>query len=384
LKFENLFHCAAVVERREHEGAMLMRRFININMWFTAFLLLIFATGCGDPDKQAALPGNPLNPPTVTAVTPPDGSTLVCPNTAIITATFSKAMNPATINSSTFTVASGGASVAGTVSYVVATDVATFTANNPLPASTTFTATITTGAADTTGQALASNFTWTFTTSAPCPPPVLPPSPLASACSFGILAGSTVTNVPGTATTVSGDVGVWPGSAITGFGPPASITGTFHAADAVAMTAQGDLTTAYNNAASAAAGGAIMTADIGGQTLFAGTYRTGPQNSEGITGNLTLDGQGNPNATWIFSIGSTLITAAGNSQIILINGANSHNVFWQVGSSATLGTNTVFQGTIMALSSITLTTGATLDGRALARNGAVTMDTNTVVVPPCP
>jgi hypothetical protein len=150
------------------------------------------------------------------------------------------------------------------------------------------------------------------------------------------------------------------------------------------MAAQGALTTAYNNAAGAA-GGAVLSADIGGQTLPPGVYRTtSAQPSLGITGNLTLDGGGDPNATWIFQVVSTLNTAAGNSNIILIGSAQSHNVFWQVGSSATLGTNTIFQGTIMSQASVTLTTGATLNGRALARTGAVTMDTNTVVVPACP
>jgi hypothetical protein len=150
------------------------------------------------------------------------------------------------------------------------------------------------------------------------------------------------------------------------------------------MAAQGALTTAYNNAAGAA-GGAVLSADIGGQTLPSGVYRTtSAQPSLGITGNLTLDGGGDPNAVWIFQVVSTLNTAAGNSNIILIGSAQSQNVFWQVGSSATLGTNTIFQGTIMVQASVTLTTGATLNGRALARSGAVTMDTNTVVVSPCP
>ncbi len=350
-----------------------------------AFLLAFALAGCSDPDKHAGTgsPGDPLTPPTVTSVTPPNASTLVCPNTALITATFSKPMNPATLNTSTFTLTSGGATVSGAVSYIAATNIATFTPSASLTASTAYTATITTGAQDQYGNGLAPNFVWTFTTSATCPPPAGAIA-LGSACGFGILAGSTVTNVAGTATTVSGDVGVSPGTAITGFGSPASITGAFHSNDSVAQTAQVDLTTAYNNAAGAA-GGAILAPDIGGLTLPPGVYKTtSAQPSLGITGNLTLDGKGDPNAVWIFQIVSTLTTATTNSQVILINGASSHNVFWQVGSSATLGTTTTFAGTIMAQASITLTTGATLNGRALARTGAVTLDTNTVVVPACP
>src|SRR5580692_5137905 len=334
-----------------------MRKLKVIKIWVPAFLLVAVMAGCSDPDKHAVTgnPGNPLTPPTVTAVTPPNGTTLVCPNTAIITATFSKPMNPATLTTTSFTLTSGGASVSGTVSYVAATMIATFTPSAALAASTTFTATITTAAQDQFGNALASNFVWTFTTSPTCPPPSGAIA-LGSACSFGILAGSTVTNVAGTATTVSGDVGVWPGTAITGFGSPASITGAFHAGDTVAMTAQGDLTTAYNNAAGAA-GGAILSADIGGQTLPPGVYKTtSAQPSLGITGNLTLSGNG----IYIFQIVSSLTTAAGpgKSKVILAGGAVAHDVFWQVGSSATLGTNSVFAGTIMANASITLGSGA--------------------------
>jgi hypothetical protein len=212
---------------------------------------------------------------------------------------------------------------------------------------------------------------------------------LATDCGVGILAGSTVTNT-NTPTTVSGtsgqlaDIDVFPGTAITGF-PPGTNTGAKRVGpDPIAGTAQGDLTAAYNNAAGKAAtvtfpGG---NAEIGGSTLTPGVYKA--LTSLSITGNLTLDGGGDPNAAWIFQMGSTLTTAAGNSHIILINGASAHNVFWQVGSSATLGTNTIFQGTIMAQASITLTTGAALNGRALARTGAVTLDNNAVVVPLCP
>jgi hypothetical protein len=345
--------------------------------------LALVMAGCSDSDKHSGNPGDPLTAPTVTSVTPPTGSAPICPNNALITATFSKPMNAATINTATFTLTSAGTSISGAVTYVAATNIATFTPAASLTPSMPYTATITTAAQDPFGNGLASNFVWNFTTSAACPPPAGAIA-LGASCSFGILAGSTVTNVAGTATTVSGDVGVSPGTAITGFGSPASITGAFHSNDSVAMTAQGDLTTAYN-AAAGAPGGAVLVADIGGLTLPPGVYKTtSAQPSLGITGILTLDGKGDPNAVWIFQIVSTLTTAATNSQVVLINGASAHNVFWQVGSSATLGTTTQFSGTIMAQASITITTGATLNGRALARTGAVTLDTNTVVVPPCP
>ncbi len=353
-------------------------------IWIPAFLLALVMSGCSDPDSGAGggNPGGSLTPPTVGFVTPPVGSGPICPNNALITATFSKAMNPATITTSTFTVTGpNAASVTGLVSYNSTTDVATFTPSASLALNTSYTATITTGAADEFGNTLAANFVWTFTTTpVAC---LAPPSlTLGAACGFGILGATpSVTNVG--PTIVTGDVGVWPAASVVGF-PPGTLTGAVHLGDGVAMTAQGDLTTAYN-AAAGAAGGAVLTADIGGQTLPAGVYKTtSAQPTLGITGNLTLDGGGDPNSTWIFQVVSSLTTAAGNSHVILINGATAHNVFWQIGSSATLGTNTIFAGTIMAKASITLTTGATLNGRALAENGAVTLDSNPVNVPPCP
>ena len=321
---------------------------------------------------------NPCVPPTVISVTPPNGATSVCPST-VVTATFSQPMNPATINTTTFTLTGPGTTpVAGTVTYVVSSYVATFTPTNPLALDTLYTATITTGAQDLAGDPLANDYVWTFTTSVTaCQAPV----PLGSACSFGIL-GATPVVSNGGPSNVTGDVGIWPAASITGF-PPGTITGSFHAGDAVAMTAQGDLTTAYNYAA-AAPGGAVLTADIGGETLAPGVYKTtSAQPSLGITGNLTLDGGGNSNGVWIFQIVSSLTTAATNSQVILTNGATAQNVFWQVGSSATLGTTTTFAGSIMAQASVTLGTGATLNGRALARTGAVTLLSNPVNVPPC-
>ena len=199
-----------------------------------------------------------------------------------------------------------------------------------------------------------------------------------TAVTYTVLGASTVTNTG--PSVVNGNLGVSAGTAVTGFPPGMVINGTIHSADASAAAAQVDLTAAYNDAAGRTVP-TIMSADIGGQTLPAGLYKTGPAGSLGITGTLTLDGGGNGNSVFIFQIASTLVTAATNSQVVLINGARAANVFWQVGSSATLGTYTSFSGTIMAQASVTLTTGAALNGRALARTGAVTLDTNTAVNP---
>jgi hypothetical protein len=198
---------------------------------------------------------------------------------------------------------------------------------------------------------------------------------------FGVLAGSTVTNSG--PTVVIGNLGVSPGTAVTGFtgiapGGPGIVSGAIHSADAFAALAQNELTAAYN-AAAGAASTATKAGDLGGQTLFAGVYTS--SSSLGITGTLTLDAQGNPNAQFIFQIASTLTTATG-SNVLLINGAQPSHVFWQIGSSATLGTSSSLSGNILALSSISLGTGATLQGRALARNGAVTLLSNTITSPP--
>jgi hypothetical protein len=188
---------------------------------------------------------------------------------------------------------------------------------------------------------------------------------------FSVLAGSTVTNTG--STTVSGDVGVSPGTAVTGF-PPGLAGGTIHKADGAAGQAQTALTAAYIDAAGRL-GGTSVAGDLVGQTFTAGVYKS--TSSLAVSGDVTLDAQGNPAAVFIFQIASTLTTGSG-SHIVLVNGANACNVFWQVGSSATLGTNSVFKGNILALTSITITTGVNLEGRALARNGAVTLDTDVI------
>jgi len=307
--------------------------------------------------------------PTVVMVTPANGA---CPNT-LVTGTFSEAMNPATINASTFTLVGAGA--AGTVTYDQPSLTATYTPSAPLALNTTYTATITTGAKDLSGNGLASNNVWTFTTSTvACQQPV----PLNSAANFLVLAGSTVTNTGPTILT-GGNLGLSPGSAVTGF-PPGTLTSpaVMHVADPTAAQAQLDLTAAYNYAAGVQ-GAAVLPGDMSGLTFTPGVYKTS-STVQLSAGNVTLDAQGNANAVFIFQVGSTL-TTIGSTQVILAGGAQAKNIFWQVGSSATLGTYSVFRGTILALQSITLDTGASLQGRALARNGAVTLDSNAVTAP---
>jgi hypothetical protein len=199
------------------------------------------------------------------------------------------------------------------------------------------------------------------------------PITLGNAISYSVLAGSAVTNTG--ATVLSGNLGVSPGSSISGF-PPGVVNGTVHAGDAHALDAQHDALTAYNSLAGFAPTQNLTGQDLGGLTLTPGVYRF--DSSAQLTGVLTLNLLDNPDSFFIFQIGSTLTTAS-NSSVVTANGANCCNVFWQVGSSATLGTDTDFRGNILALTSITLNTSANItDGRALALNGAVTLDTNNI------
>lgn len=200
---------------------------------------------------------------------------------------------------------------------------------------------------------------------------------LNSAAPFAVLAGSTITNTG--STVVSGDIGLSPGSAITGFPPGMQTSGTQSVDTAVAVGAQNDLTAAYLDASTRTPATAIP-ADIGGSTLVAGVYQA--PSTLAITGTLTLNGAGDASSVFIIQVPSSLTTASG-SKVVLENGAQSCHVYFQVTSSATLGTNSSFAGTLMALTSVTASTGATVDGRLLARNGAVTLDGNTITVPTC-
>jgi hypothetical protein len=203
------------------------------------------------------------------------------------------------------------------------------------------------------------------------------PVGLGTASSFGVLAGSTVTNTG--ASVINGDLGVSPGSAVTGF-PPGIVNGTKHITDGVASGAQSDLKTAYNDAAGRTPATSVPGFIGAGQSVDPGVYNA--TSSLHVGGALTLNAHGNPDAVFIFQVGSTLITNSA-SHVLLTNGAQACNVYWQVGSSATLGTNSAFQGNILALQSITVTTGDTIIGRALARNGAVTLDDDVITVPAC-
>lgn len=198
---------------------------------------------------------------------------------------------------------------------------------------------------------------------------------LGTAADFAVLGGSAVTNTGNTV--VQGELGVSPDTAVTGFPPGVVTGGTIHVNDAVAQQAQSDLTVAYNGLAGLACDQDLTGQDLGGQTLAPGVYCF--STSAQLTGTLTLDAGGDSNAEFIFQIGSTLTTAS-NSVVDVVDSGESCNVYWQVGSSATIGTATAFAGNIVALTSITLTTGASADGSLLARNGAVTLDSNGVSV----
>jgi hypothetical protein len=198
---------------------------------------------------------------------------------------------------------------------------------------------------------------------------------LGSGASFSVLAGSTVTNTG--PTTMFGDLGLSPGSSVTG---APHVLGQTHVDDAVSIGAKNDLTTAYNSAASRPTNGSAGT-DLAGQTFTPGV-RTASSSLLLSSGSVTLDAQGDPNAVFIFQIGSTLTTGS-NTSVQLINGAQACNVFWQVGSSATLGTGTRFVGTVMASATITANTAATIHGRLLAQTGAVNLDTNTITTSNC-
>jgi uncharacterized protein (TIGR03437 family) len=303
-------------------------------------------------------------PPAVTSTFPANGATLVTISANVV-ANFGALLNPLTMGTVNFGLWQGTTPVPGTVTY--AGTFATFSPASSLAPHTQYTAVIT----NTAARAQAASYQWSFTTGSSADQPAV------CLANFAILSGGSIfSSGP---TTVTGDIGVSPGVAISGF-PPGTLTGTMYAGDAAAAQGIIDLTAAYGNAVSRSVGAVPVAGDLGGQTFTAGLYNSVSSLSI-VSGNLTLDAKGDPNAVFIFQMASTLTTAAG-SQIILVGGASASNVFWQVGTSATLGGNSIFNGSILANQSITLDPYASVNGRLLAQDGEVTLESNVITSPP--
>ena len=323
-------------------------------------------------------PGVVDTPPTVILTSPLNHATGVALNKTV-DVTFSKAMDPLTITTANVLLTGPGTTaVTGLVTYDALDDIASFNPTANLQPDTLYTCTVTTGVRDVEETPMAANYVFSFTTAATVvlgPPTVN----LGSAALFVVLAGSTVTNTG--PSEVTGDLGLSPGSAVAGF-PPGILNGTQYIDDSIAAQAKLDLTTAYNDAAGRTLNVVIIaTGELGGLTLAPGLYRSGISSFAITSSDLTLDAQGDPNAVFIFQMPSSTLTVLSGRKVILAGGANAANIFWQVGSSATLGTTTVTEGTILASASITLDTGAVLNGRALTQIGAVTLDDSTVTRP---
>lgn len=267
--------------------------------------------------------------------------------------------------------------MSGTVAYEANSRIASFTPASSFAPNTTYTAVISTGARDLSGNALASDVTWTFTTVAT---PTSGAVDLGYAANVAVLANVAVISTGNTV--ISGDVGVSPGTDVTGFAPdgPGIVTdGQIFAGGYVPSLPMGSLITAYNDASTRTVGAVGISGELGGQTFNPGLYYA-TAGLELTTGDVVLDAQGDENAVFIFQIPATLTTGTGQ-RVVLSGGAKANNVFWQVGDSATIGPTSEFRGNIMAAQSITMGTGATLSGRALAMNGTVTLDSNIITKP---
>ncbi len=325
--------------------------------------------------------------PTVTTTNPISDAAVV-PISQTVNATFSKVMNYASINNRHFHLKWAGGRVRGTIALfydaVNQVTIASFVPKADLKVDTLYTSTITRAVRDLAGNRLGGNqpngnYVWQFTTGSMAG---LSTVPLGAAANFAVLATAAVTNTS-TPTMITGDVGLWPGTSMTNF-PPGTVNGVIHVNDTTAQAGEASVAIAYNDAAGRTGAFTPAVGNIGGLTFTPGLYRSDTSTEISGGGDLTLDGQGDPNAVFIFQIGSTLTTSSGFG-VTLTGGAKAWQIFWQVGSSATIGVGSHFAGNILANTSITLVSGAVLDGRALAGavsgSGAVTMDDNTVVRP---
>jgi hypothetical protein len=350
-----------------------------------ASLLLLFAIGCGDSTGSSPDAGS--SAPTIVATTPLEGAT-GAPINVNITALFSAEMDAATVNATTFTLRSGATAVPGTVLYADST--ATFWPAARLASNTSFTAAITNGAMSAAGVELEANHSWTFMTGARLAAEV--PVPLRTAGNFVILAKSAISTVPASA--VTGDIAVSPAAAsyITGFAmtadasnayaTSAQITGKAYAANYASptpsklTTAVGDMEHAYTDAASRAADVTELGAgNIGGMTLTPGVYKWGT----GLLIPTSVTLTGDATSVWIFQIAQGLTLSSG-TRIELTGGALAKNVFWEVAGGVELGTTAHLEGVVLGKTSITLRTGASINGRLLAQT-AVSVDGSTVVQP---
>ncbi len=333
--------------------------------------------------------------PVITSTTPANGATAVAFN-APITATFSEAMGPLTI-ATAFTLKKGETVVPGTATCADGT--AIFTPTAPLEPTTLYSATISTAARSLAGKALAGDRVWTFTTWTQEAQAVLQVVvPLGSTSAFAILASAAITNIP--TSSITGDIGLTPdaGSNISGFSEPATcpeVTGKVYAVDATGpacalidpvllLTAKTDAGIAFTNARAAVRGTPqAISGNLNGLTLYPGLYESGTSLQISPGGFLYLDAQGDANAVFIIR-SETSITTEATSEVVLTGDAKAANVYWTAGSSVTLGTNSIMKGTLVAGTSISLLTGAHLEGRALNQGAsaeAITLDSCTITVP---
>jgi len=344
-----------------------------------AMLLVVLMSGCKKDDDTGVRP-------TVTSTDPLKNVTGVARN-KVVALTFSEAMDPLTINTSTFTLKQGPTAVSGTVAYSGTT--ATFTPSNILAAGTAYTATITTGAKDLAGNALAANTVWSFTTAGATSG--LAVVDLGAAGNYVILAKSAITNIPTSA--VTGDMGLSPAATsyitgfaltdATGYATSPQVTGKIYAADMAdptpinLTTAVSNMITAYNDAAGRPSPdfSELGTGNIGGKTLAPGLYKW--TSTVTLPSDVTISGGAND--VWIFQIAGNL-TMSNAVKITLNGGALAKNIFWQVAGQATFGTTSHFEGIILSMTGINFQTGASMNGRALAQT-AVVLDGNAITKP---